>query len=312
MVNMLRQMQNAMNFAALAGLTVALAGCPRNVQQDANSGKDAQVKGAKPVTLEGGEGRVRDIVTYPGGDRVDWKLITLPEGQQGDLNVKLRWQAPRPGLDLAFDVYDQWFERVAQAKPSAKAGSSKNVTIKRASGKYYVQVYAPRRQDAGRYTLSVRFKERKPVVLPTMEELAGQISDPPVLPAIVEPKERTPEEIAAEEAERARLAEEQRLVDEERSADAERLAELRKPVYARVRQTQKASGGGVIITINAGKNMNVDNTWTGTLLRGNSNQPLPDGSFKIIRVTARESVAKVQLTMDQVKANPRVELRRGM
>lgn len=311
MVNMLRLMKTAVSYAALAGVMAALAGCPRNVPQDSNSGKDAQAKGARSIELIKGEARVRDIVTYPGGDRVDWKLITLPEGAQGDLRIKLRWQPPRPGMDLAFNVYDEWFERVAFVKPSVKPERSKNVKIKRASGKYYVQVYAPRRMDAGRYTLSVRFKERKPIVLPTVEELADQISDPPTLPAVEEPKEKTPEEIAAEEAEQARLADEQRVADEQRLADQGRLAELRKPVYARVRKTQKSSGGGVIITINAGKNMNVDNTWEGTLLRGNSNQPLPDGSFKIIRVSARESVAKVQLTMDQVKANPRVELRRG-
>lgn len=315
MVNMLRLMQDAtmhaMSFAVLAGLAAALAGCPKNVPQDSNSGKDYRAKGAKQVALDKGEARVRDIVTYPGGDRVDWKLITLPEGVQGDLRIKLRWRPPRPGMDLAFNVYDEWFERVAQVKPSVKPERSKKVKIRRASGKYYVQVYAPRRMDAGRYTLSVRFKERKAVVLPTVEELADQISDPPVLPAVVEPKEKTPEEIAAEEAEKARLAEEQRVADEQRTADEDRLAELRKPVYARVRKTQKSSSGGVIITINAGQNKSVDKGWTGTLLTGNSNRPLPDGSFTVIRVTARESVARVQLSLDQVKANPRVELRRS-
>ncbi len=289
-----------------------VAGCAKNVPQDKNSGKDYRYKGAKVLPLENGEGRARDIVTYPGGDRVDFKVVEIPEGKTGDLRIKLRWRPPRPGLDLAFNVYDAYFERVGSAKPGSKGGSrSKKVKIKRASGKYYIQVYAPRRKDAGRYTLAVRFKERKPVVMPTVEELAGQISDPPVLPAVIEPKVKTPEEIAAEQAAQAAQAEQDRLAAEQAKLDADKMAELRKPVYARVRRTQKASGGGVIITINAGSNKGIDKDWAGTLLRRGSKEPLPDGAFKIIRVTARESVAKVQLSVDQVKANSKVELRRA-
>jgi hypothetical protein len=288
---------------------LAIAGCARNVPQDESSGKDFRYKGAKQLKLEEGEGRVKDIVTYPGGDRVDWKVVELPEGAQGTLDIKLRWQPPRPGLDLAFEVYDAYFDRVERAKPSPGTGDrSKRVKVKNASGKYYIQVYAPRRTDAGRYVLSVRFKERP--AGPSTDELLGMISDPPPLPAVVEPKEKTPEEIAAEEQERARLEEERRVNAEKQAQDDATLAELNKPVYARITRTQRSSGG-VIITISAGQNRAIDKGWTGVVLAAESKNPLPGGEFTVIRVTKQEAIAKVQLSIDQVRANPRVELRRG-
>ena len=49
---------------------------------------------------EDGEGRSRrDIVTYPGGDRVDWKVFQVPEGKDGILQVKIKYRPARPGMD---------------------------------------------------------------------------------------------------------------------------------------------------------------------------------------------------------------------
>ncbi|WP_428263013.1 hypothetical protein [Haliangium sp.] len=298
----------AISLLALAALWLLPAGCARNVPQHENSGKDYRYKGAKKIELEDGEGRVRDIVTYPGGDRIDWKLIELPEGQQGTLRVKLRWRPPRPGLDLAFDVYDEYFDRVARAKPSPGSGDrSKGVKVKGASGKYYVMVYAPERSDAGRYTLSVRFKERDGP--PGVDELAGLIEDPPTLPAVVEPEVKTPEQIAAEEEARRKAEEEAAAAAAAAAADAAAQAELNKPIEARITRTQRSSGG-VIITISAGKNRSIEKGWRGTLLSGGSQNPLPGGEFTVIRVTRNECIGKVALSMDQVRANLRVELRR--
>ena len=291
--------------------SIGLGGCLKNVPQDKDSGKDYRVKGAKTVDFDGDEVRVRDIVTYPGGDRVDWKKFEVPEGKQGDLEVRLKWRPARPGMDLSFRVYDQYFQTLEHAKPSKGDKLSKKVRVKGVkAGTYYVQIYASRRMDAGRYTLRLRLRERKVAKVPTLAELAGQIPDPPTLPAVIEPKVKTPEELAAEQAEQDRLAAEAAARKEEQDAESARLDDLRKPVYGRIRRTQEASSGGVIITINQGREKGVDKTWSGTLLRGKSREPLPDGDFKIIRVTARESVAKVQLSMDQVKANPRVRLAR--
>lgn len=308
-----RASRNTLAVAASAALAVWLGGCLKNVPQDANTGKDGRYKGAKTIELEGGEARVRDIVTYPGGDRVDWKVFEIPEGSQGDMKIKLKWRPARPGMDLAFSVYDQWFHRIGAAKPDKKGRTrTKRVKLKRLKpGKYYVQVYASTRMDAGRYTLSLRFKERTPPKMPTVEELAGRIEDPPSLPAVVEPKEKTPEELAAEQAEKDRLAAEQAEKDAQAQADKDRLDALMKPVFAKIRRTQKSTGGGVIITINVGRNKEIDKDWKGSLLRGSSKDPLPDGDFKVIRVTETECVAKVKLSLDQVKANPNVVLQRS-
>ena len=286
------------------------ASCARNVPQHESSGKDFQAKGAKKIQIEEGEGRARDIVTYPGGDRVDWKVVEMPKDAKGTLTIKLLWQPPRPGGDLAFEVFDQYFTRVERVRPSPGTGDrSKQVKIKNASGKYYIQVYAPRRVDAGKYILSVRFRER--AAGPSTDELLGMIDDPPPLPAVVEPKEKTPEEIAAEEAEKARVEEEKRLAAEKRAQDDATYAELNKPVYARITRTQRSGASGVIITISAGQVRGVDKGWSGVVLAGESKSALPGGEFTIIRVTKQEAVAKVQLSIDQVEANPRVELRRG-
>src|ERR1044071_5903650 len=96
----------------LIGLLIAAAGaalsCAQNVSQDAKSGNDSKQKGARTITLENGEGKATGIVTYPGGDRVDWKLIELPDKQRGMMELKLVWATPRPGLQLAFEVFDEW------------------------------------------------------------------------------------------------------------------------------------------------------------------------------------------------------------
>ena len=287
----------------------ASAGCVKNVSYKAKSGKDYRYKGAKTIKLDGGEARVNDIVTYPGSDREDWKVFEIPEGLQGDMRIKVRWRPARPGMGVGVNVYDQYFERLERLK--RMRNRSKTLKVRNLKpGKYYIHVYAPKRIDAGKYRLSLSFRERKPAKVPTLEELAGQIDDPPILPAVIEPVVKTPEEIAAEEAEKQRLADEKTASDQLQADENAKQAELNKPVMARVRRTQSSGSGGVIITINVGRNKGVERDWVGTLLNGRSSDPLPDGDFKIIRVTARESIAKVRLAVDQVKSNPRVRLRR--
>ena len=305
-----RHARNTIVLAAAAAFCTLGIGCVKNVSQKANSGKDYRQKGAKTIELDDGEARVKDIVTYPGGDRVDWKVFEIPEGLQGDMRVKLKWRPARPGMDLSFNIYDQWNHRIARVKPKKKTRKrSKSVKLKGLkAGKYFVQIYASGRMDAGKYTLSLRFKERKPVKVPSIEELAGFIDDPPTLPAVLIPKEKTPEEIAAEQEAAAKAASEAEAAAAANAEAAAAAAEANKPVYSRVRKTQK-SGSGVIITIGAGRNKRVDKGWVGSLLRGSSKSPLPDGEFKVIKVTKTEAIAKVKLSLDQVKANPKVILR---
>ena len=85
------------------------------------------------------------------------------------------------GNDLAFNVLDEGYNIVARAKPTPGSGKRrKEVELKGASpGRYYVQIYAPEREDAGDYTLEITVRDVVKVVV------AGPaIPDPPRLPML--------------------------------------------------------------------------------------------------------------------------------
>src|SRR5689334_6013551 len=131
-------------FCKSAGGVLALVlgvSCAHNVPQDQATGEDGRFKGAKEITLDNNEGHASDIVTYPGGDRVDWKFVQLPDKKVGQLDIKLTWQPPRPGLQLAFDVFDEWFYPVGETKKGKKRGRSRtrSASIDNAKGKYYIR-----------------------------------------------------------------------------------------------------------------------------------------------------------------------------
>ena len=111
----------------LAGVAGAALSCAHNVPQDEKSGEDRDRKGAKPIILENGEGKASGIVTYPGSDRIDWKLIELPDKQRGTLELKLAWATPRPGLQLAFEVFDEWGAPIVQSAKTSKKRSKARV-----------------------------------------------------------------------------------------------------------------------------------------------------------------------------------------
>lgn len=162
-----------------------LASCANNVPQDKKTGPDGKIKGAKELVLDNGEAKTTGIVTYPGGDRVDWKLIQLPEKKRGMLDVKLSWTPPRPGLQLAFDVFDEWNTPIAtSSKKGGKKskGRTRSAVIDNAKGKYLIRVYAVGRGDAGKYKLSVEFKEQ--LTGPAFDPLKLEIPDPPKLAAV--------------------------------------------------------------------------------------------------------------------------------
>lgn len=87
---------------------IAVCACANNVPQDRSTGPDGTIKGAKEIALEEGTGKQQGIVTYPGGDRIDWKKITLPEKATGKLELTMSYTTPRPDLKATFDVFDQW------------------------------------------------------------------------------------------------------------------------------------------------------------------------------------------------------------
>lgn len=172
----------------VAGAATSLAGCAKRVPQDLHTGADGVPAGARAIKLENNEGRARGIVSYPGGDRVDWRVIELPPGQTGQLELTLRWTPPRPGLDLSFEVYNQYGRTLASARPIANRTSRrarKSVTIDGASGKVRVQIYASGRGDAGAYTLLATWK---PTVVDTFDWATQEVADPPRLPAVPLPE----------------------------------------------------------------------------------------------------------------------------
>jgi hypothetical protein len=174
------------SFVGVVGVILLLASCANNVPQDKKTGPDGRIKGAKELVFDNGEAKTTGIVTYPGGDRVDWKLIQLPEKKRGTLEVKLQWTPPRPGLQLAFDIFDEWNEQVVSSSKKVgkkkSKGRTRSATLENARGKYFVRVYAVGRGDAGKYKLSVDFKEQ--TVGPAFDPQKLEVPDPPKLAAV--------------------------------------------------------------------------------------------------------------------------------
>ncbi|MBX3162785.1 MAG: hypothetical protein KF773_42880 [Deltaproteobacteria bacterium] len=167
----------------LSGLVFVVA-CARTISQDAHTAEDGRIKGAKAVNLENGEGKAKGIVTYPGGDRVDWKVIEIPDNKKGTLNLNLTWQTPRPGLKLSFDVFDEYQHQLLSAK--RVRARAREAVVENAKGKYFVRIYAVGRGDAGKYSLAVEFKEQ--IVGPGFDVAKLDIPDPPKLAAVPEPE----------------------------------------------------------------------------------------------------------------------------
>jgi len=323
---MARNLPSAWRILGLVALVAAMSwGCLRNVPQDKATGKDGAKKAAKPIRLEDGEGRIRDVVTYPGGDRVDWKFFEVPEGPGGKLQVKMKIRPPRPGHTVAFILYDQYFRPIERSTKKPK--SVKKVTLSRVMpGKYYLQVYAPARKDAGEYQVTIRFKERAPDAKdpceenPDLPECDDDIPSPPTLPAIPEAECRKDEdckegfsciansckmkdpcaEMTCPEGQTCQAQGTKGVcVEQEVKVDC---------VTASLVKYQLSSSGSVIITVDRGKSAGVEQGWGGQVLMKNTGRALNGGSFKVTKVTQGESVGKVRLSLDQLSANRRIKL----
>ncbi len=160
-----------------------LLGCARNVKQDAATSPDGKLAGAKELELDNGQVRDTGIVTYPGGDRVDWKKVELPAKHRGALDITLSWTPPRPGGELAFDVFDSFNARIGGSKRKQARGYSRRISINDAHGTYFIRVYAVGRKDAGRYRLGIDFDGREPLVA---DPRNIQVSELPKLPDVPE------------------------------------------------------------------------------------------------------------------------------
>lgn len=302
------------------GLYLVLVACANNVPQDRSTGPDGRQKGAREVALEDGAGRASGIVTYPGGDRVDWKKIVLPDGKHGDLDLKLTWRTPRPGLQVAFDVFDQWNKRIVKKASASRHGRLRSTTIPGAKGTYWVRVFAPQRGDAGEYELEASFKEEAP--LPPVT-----ILNPPRLPAVPPPEQtcdvfnpRIPAcastcpdfgappgwKACAErdKADKEREAREQAMKDY-----AELLKNWPKPVTAKILNVSVESDGArITLGVGTTSQAKLDTSWTGEVLGASTGSPLAGGTVKILSVGKTQVQAKVKLKLDILNKNGDVKL----
>jgi len=331
----------------LVGL-VLLAACAHSVPQDSATGHDGKIKGAVPIPLDNGEGIAKGIVTYPGGDRVDWRSIELPAGKAGRLDLEMTYQTPRPGLRVSFDVFDQYNAPIAMQRALHHSRSAK---IDHAKGTYFVRIFAPRRGDAGTYKLKASFAPDETPLPPDIS-----VAEPPKLPAVP----LVVEECLVFDAHNAECAKACpddaptnwkgcpttmcRTPDannpscvktmacptppDRRVADCLRAATLTKiwkpcdqnapdPANPRCDVLDpvpariiniEQSGDDILITIAAGSNQHLDKNWKVTLLQGNSNTPLVGGTATIIRIEKTKALARVHLKREIVEENQNVRL----
>jgi hypothetical protein len=303
-----------------AGWLLVLVACANNVSQDRATGPDGKLKGAKAIALANGEAKVHGIVTYPGGDRVDWKALEVPAGKRGTLDFQLSWQAPRPGGQLAFDVFDQWNTPIVATKTAGKRGRVRTASVDNASGKYFVRIYAPRRSDAGAYRLVVNFKAddmTKPPLDP------GAVPEPPRLPAIPEAEvpcdmfDRNNPDCKTKCAPgsppdwpKCVEAEKKKVEQEAKELEIKNRPPPPKPADARVLHYENASDGGVSVTLGVGTSSvpALDKTWRAVVVSKATGKPLANGVLVITSVGKTQTFAKSTLTTDQLAANPQVRL----
>jgi len=330
---------------ALVGLAVVV-GCAHSVPQDAATGRDGKIKGAVPIKLDNNEGIARGIVTYPGGDRVDWRSIELPAS--GRLDLTMTYTTPRPGLRVAFDVFDQYNAPIAIQRAVAKR--SREATIDHAKGTYYVRVYAPRRGDAGTYRLAVALTPdlidpgkppeiaeppKLPAVPATVEDcLAFDAHNPSCATACPDdaptnwkgcPKDlcRTPDvsNPACQKTMACTVGQADRRIaacmanptkffapcNQAAPDPANPRCDVLDPVAARIISIEE-SGADVTITIAAGSNQHVAKGWTVTILSGNSDTPLVGGTATITHVEKTKATARFHLRREIVEANQNLRL----
>ncbi len=301
---------------ALACLVVCGA-CANNVAFDKATGPDGKIKGALPIALAENAGKAKGIVTYPGGDRIDWKMIELPEGQKGRLELQMTYSTPRPGLRVTFDVFDQWNVPVKEAAVSGK-GKIKSATVSKAAGKYFVRIYAPRRGDAGQYKLSAEFHPE--VKVDGWDPTKVPVADPPKLAEIPEPVS-TCQVFDEKDPVCATKCPSGAPVDWKGCPKATPPGGTGgivvpppppppppdKPIVARVLKVD-ISGDGIDVTVGGGSELGVGKGWKATVLRGTTTTPLSGGAGTVVRVNKTTTIVHVKLTTGQIGENPNVQL----
>jgi hypothetical protein len=103
------------------------------------------------------------------------------------------------------------------------------------------------------------------------------------------------------------FAERSRLLEGDTSEHFDRVGPATKEVRARV-SAFRVLRDHVLVTISAGSDRGVDKSWRVQLLRGATGAPLAGGKLVIVRVGRDRTLAKTQLTADEIAPNPEVLL----
>jgi hypothetical protein len=324
---------------ALLGSAFVAAGCQSTISQDAKSGNDARAKGAKTIQIgDDGEGSAKDVVTYPGGDRVDWKSFDIKAPK--DITVSVKWKPPRDGLDLAFNVMDSGYNVLTRARPSPGTGKTKKeVDVKGANaGRYYVQIYAPERGDAAEYTVEVSVRDPAKVDTGNMPP----VPDPPrlaMLPAPPCPPGTPPDKCAGPPPPPcppgapantmcacmpgntpppcpppppicpAGAPQGTPCVCDKEGTVPPPCPVAPVTVYAAITE-RSISGQGLNITLNRGTGAKVQKGCPGVVLRGaKGEKEVSNSTFTITDVTERESRGTIpKMTLDELGTNTRAKL----
>jgi hypothetical protein len=324
----------------------AALGCAHPLSQDATTGPDGWPTGAVSIALVRGGAASTGVgsgtVSYPAGDRVDWKRIDLPPHQAGTLALVLTWQSMGGNDRLGFDVFDSWGAPVVtrgDGSADPTGDRSQIGRIDHARGSYLVRVYAVDRRDAGDYQLAVEFAPNASG--PGFDPITLAVPDPPRLPEVpVDPvcddraydpanpacanKCPTPADVrivACQATMPCPSPPDRRVAACSPSAwPACDLAHRDRgnpncdhasspPVIARILRTDLRSGDSdVFVTIGAGKQQGLSLRWTARVVRGDDQAPLPGGAITLVRVDDKVTYGKVKLTSDQLQHDTRVEL----
>jgi len=342
-----RPCRAALLLGALAVAALA-AGCQKVVKQDSATGEDGKSTGAVVLPLENNEAVGRGIVTYPGGDRVDWRLLELPTDAAGDLEITLTWKPPRPKLRLGFDLWDEWGKQLGTFE--GKKNSSKykvTGTLAGARGKTFVRVYAVGRGDAGTYKLELTYA-------PSLSVDPSKVPLPPKLAAV--PKSSAPCDPfnfdrknaacqtvcpAAFDPSWPGCQGKCPTPPDPNNPACQATMACPNPPDRRIKACPKSAWPKCNLAAKDPQNPNCDDAKADpvrgrvvsvqsnsdgivlTINRGQNNgvevgwsgavlgddgQPLRGGTFKITKVSKTQSWGKVRLTSDTVNANPNVEL----
>jgi len=227
----------------------------------------------------------------------------------------MSWTTPRPGLKVAFDVFDQWNIPVVNASSNARTGRMRSATIDRAKGKYLVRIYAPKRGDAGAYTMSAAFTPEPPPPDPgwlTKLEINGppklpDVPPPPSTCATHDPYDPVCATICAPGAPMTWKGCQAPVTPPPPVVEPVVVVKTPDPVLARVLRVD-ITPAGLEVTVGAGSEQGVSKTWRPSVLRGETSSPLAGGGGTIIKVNKRTTVIRVSLTSDVVNANPNIRL----